>query len=895
MISRRASAQSRTNHGDDQQPSLNSKTPLVDSPSSNATPDNNFKWKIKRQSHKRPLDAPGTNVHSTYAGISVHNALLQLKPPPQDAKPGGKHLPWLQLTDWEMMQLRKRMKKNAKWQPSDDMIRKELLDLGRGAKAREEARKCGTGFEDLVMEESGEAGSGKRELDDRDFEGLNRGMRLNVAKKRKRERTKDFHCSSRDGTSHEESLAEDGPNKRQMRGLVAGQESSIPTPEVNTNCGVGSPEQDANQAKVRIVTINGTIKTTSNRANQPNVDTSSSGSRSLEASASKARTIAPLDLVELSSTKSDTSSKPSTDEEEMSAFSLDKDGLTSSESDKSSADSSLGNGSMLLSGTNISKQSQGFHGLETKSASKIRNGAKKEHLDPATSPPSAKDRVPKNLSATEHPLSRVVKEPQSQIRRPEDCKPAVLVNPASRRIIPEAPISSYTAFSRQAREILNASVIRSTMVRHSDTGKIKLKEEKINTEVSGVRQNSQVATARSPEKATIPSNHAGYDRILTVPSPTRSGSKTPANAAPHDPASCHTPQAHSPSELKQALVSALSEEYEKRDRGSFVSDEIFKKAFSPTGSVAEAAEMASRCKKWLPPDSSAARVANIIITVYQSGTSTPCNTKIPSISRSPNARRVANRPTTPALDATKLLSTTEPPSSKSLKRFLPPPSPTVDEVEYIDMTTFINPSPTPITLSSSNRSVSNASSDLPTNPTSATPSSIQAPNTSTPTVPSSIDPSQSVNSTNLQTKPTTATSPNIAAAPDTTTRKLPSLLNPSKATYLVLPPANPTTTAAPTTQFSPTPKPLDPPPLPPQPAKPPVPGSVAGGSGVMAWNRARRKARLAAQTASANANDSPQIADGAVLNGGKVNEKRDESGIARHQRLKDFIVGGKVS
>lgn len=63
----------------------------------------------------------------------------------------------------------------------------------------------------------------------------------------------------------------------------------------------------------------------------------------------------------------------------------------------------------------------------------------------------------------------------------------------------------------------------------------------------------------------------------------------------------------------------------------------------------------------------------------------------------------------------------------------------------------------------------------------------------------------------------------------------------------------------------------------------------------MAWNRARRKARLAAQTASANANDSPQIADGAVLNGGKVNEKRDESGIARHQRLKDFIVGGKVS
>lgn len=132
----------------------------------------------------------GTNVHSGLAGISVTNAILQLETPPADAAMGSRHHPWLRLTGYELLSLRKRMKKNAIWKPSETMIAAELMDLGRGfgnyLEAKKKAEADGTEF-----------------VDDDDIEStkpelfinpctpggrpINRGMVLNAAKKRKRE------------------------------------------------------------------------------------------------------------------------------------------------------------------------------------------------------------------------------------------------------------------------------------------------------------------------------------------------------------------------------------------------------------------------------------------------------------------------------------------------------------------------------------------------------------------------------------------------------------------------------------------------------------------------------------------------------------------------------------
>ncbi|KAF2486444.1 hypothetical protein BDY17DRAFT_315251 [Neohortaea acidophila] len=153
---------------------------------------------------------PGTNAHSAVAGISTSNALLALTQPPDDAPKGSKWLPWMKLTEWEMAKLRKRMKKNAIWVPSQTMVRRELKNLGRGVAGREAARKSeeegGPAFVDehepdptkvlISGEESAQINAilGNDQLymddggDDADQELINRGMRLNEAKKLKRQR-----------------------------------------------------------------------------------------------------------------------------------------------------------------------------------------------------------------------------------------------------------------------------------------------------------------------------------------------------------------------------------------------------------------------------------------------------------------------------------------------------------------------------------------------------------------------------------------------------------------------------------------------------------------------------------------------------------------------------------
>lgn len=153
----------------------------------------------------------GTNAHSAVAGISTSNALLALHEPPADAANGSKWLPWMKLTEWEMAKLRKRMKKNAIWVPSQTMVRRELKNLGRGMAGKEAARAQAEISGERFVDEPNEADPTKvvisgeetdqmnsmlgpqiyEEDDDDDAELINRGMRLNEAKKLKRLRMKE--------------------------------------------------------------------------------------------------------------------------------------------------------------------------------------------------------------------------------------------------------------------------------------------------------------------------------------------------------------------------------------------------------------------------------------------------------------------------------------------------------------------------------------------------------------------------------------------------------------------------------------------------------------------------------------------------------------------------------
>ncbi|KAF2443454.1 hypothetical protein P171DRAFT_432709 [Karstenula rhodostoma CBS 690.94] len=106
--------------------------------------------------HKVRVRAPGsgTNVHSSFAGISTSNALARLSPPPDNARPGSKWAPWFKLTEYEMAVLRKKMKKNAVWTPSETMIKRQLEAGGRGQEAYErEKKRCEETGDEFLDEE----------------------------------------------------------------------------------------------------------------------------------------------------------------------------------------------------------------------------------------------------------------------------------------------------------------------------------------------------------------------------------------------------------------------------------------------------------------------------------------------------------------------------------------------------------------------------------------------------------------------------------------------------------------------------------------------------------------------------------------------------------------------
>lgn len=121
--------------------------------------------KVPKSPKPKPTVAPPSAVATgaTPAGpvppvvappLSTSLALAKLQPPPENAVKGSADAPWLQLTSYELAKLRKRMKKNAAWSPSDTMIARELKNLGRGLEeykaAKQKAEEEGVPFEDQV-------------------------------------------------------------------------------------------------------------------------------------------------------------------------------------------------------------------------------------------------------------------------------------------------------------------------------------------------------------------------------------------------------------------------------------------------------------------------------------------------------------------------------------------------------------------------------------------------------------------------------------------------------------------------------------------------------------------------------------------------------------------------
>ncbi|KAI1213222.1 uncharacterized protein F4807DRAFT_255554 [Annulohypoxylon truncatum] len=160
--------------------------------------------KPPKQKIPKPPRPPRASMHrsdNTIPMMSTSTALAQLKPPPENAVPGSADAPWLQLTPYELAKLRKRMKKNAVWNPSDTMIARELKNLGRGVEAyraaQKQAEEEGKPFEaalpaPVVDAESGtqhppEGAISAEALTADEVQLSNRGMKLNEAKKLKRE------------------------------------------------------------------------------------------------------------------------------------------------------------------------------------------------------------------------------------------------------------------------------------------------------------------------------------------------------------------------------------------------------------------------------------------------------------------------------------------------------------------------------------------------------------------------------------------------------------------------------------------------------------------------------------------------------------------------------------
>ena len=202
----------------------------------------------------------GTNVHSSVAGISVHNALMNLAPPPSDALPGSKDAPWLRLTDWEMMNLRKRMKKNAKWRPSESMVKLELINAGRGPhnywEAKQDAEARGLPFLDVDNIASSSADKplawGEVSLtapSSSEERPRNKGMVLNEAKKRKRAESTAYLGQYSSTNSRSSSHSSEEPQRRKKATPHAPRLGPSPTASDSAKNPPAQPRQSGQSKK----------------------------------------------------------------------------------------------------------------------------------------------------------------------------------------------------------------------------------------------------------------------------------------------------------------------------------------------------------------------------------------------------------------------------------------------------------------------------------------------------------------------------------------------------------------------------------------------------------------------------------------------------------------------
>lgn len=153
----------------------------------------------RRRDKQGKRQRPAAVAASTPAtAMSTSNALAMLKPPTDGATPGSPDMPWLRLTEWEMTNLRRKMKKNSVWQPSEVMVHRELALRGRGWEAyraaKDEAERNGGQFADCddimntyIPGQLTKRGEGKDAMPPTETKLSNRGMKLNEAKRLKRE------------------------------------------------------------------------------------------------------------------------------------------------------------------------------------------------------------------------------------------------------------------------------------------------------------------------------------------------------------------------------------------------------------------------------------------------------------------------------------------------------------------------------------------------------------------------------------------------------------------------------------------------------------------------------------------------------------------------------------
>lgn len=792
------------------------------------------------------------------------------------------------------MNLRKRMKKNAKWRPSDEMIKKELAEIGRGprdyARAKEEAINCGIEFLDEYCDEV-QGSHRKKSLSDQPFLEPNLGMKLNQAKKRKRE----AQVSSWEGRSSEVSLSAHAAKKQRLResdpaleerktmqgskldrAHEEGYQASASTPNkggiehhwklemvepcmpsseaIESNVGhEGERERfDTKLDEVKRaagsgsgVDISQAGKAQNLGSGVPPAATVDSGlnksvtlwkpppaARSRVDSTAHAKTVVPVDLTEMSPTNSDASSATSTEGHKMSAGPTSLDESPWSES---SAESSPGDGSLLLLERKVLDKPPIFcdPGLDDSSAmvddADIGMTPGGDHSLMATSATSTDNIIAGKLGLTRTSSPQKRDRDHAYIITPKDDTRAVLVNPATTFTLTHGPASSRTHLIRQARGIVNAAVTRAAELRDAVVVNAEKElHEKCPPDPTSVFLSpaAQLGNAQvlNVPKAAIPRlHHPSEDQTLSKSTHVGKQEMVSTRALLHGSVSSRPAQNQCRCKLEQTVETAVTKASELG--GPVLSDAI-RKLYEPSLCnpaianlltailILKAAEYASRIK--------AARNQHSEHQTFQKPPSEANVPVLPGFNLSLNscAPGLAHR-NIPSISS----------GNSSVRSVL---SSAAGPIPPFSSTSASSNTQLPSTGEFLNAYHTGISRSEPGN------AGLMASNT----------PSITIDYSNI----TSSTAASVA--PSNITANSSGSQSPSAVI-----PTNP-------------PKPI----TLPQPSRPRVSIIVPGGSGVMAFNRERRRARI---SASANGN-----AD--------VRHHTSESSNARHQRLRDFVVNGKV-